>query len=121
MRPLDDDSLRLQWMTFANMLPVDLAAEAGRLKIIVPVIREDNRVEAVVENQMAAQYLGRILPQLTAHLRTTLQNDFITVAFPVDETRTVHHAYSPREILTEMVGKNAAFAQLVKALDLQPA
>lgn len=121
MRPLDEDSLRLQWMTFANMLPVDLAAEAGRLKIIAPVIREDNHVEAVVENQLAAQYLNRILPQLTAHLRTTLQNDFITVSFPVDETRTVHHAYSPREILTEMVNKNSAFAQLVKALDLQPA
>lgn len=121
MRPLDEDSLRLQWMMFANMLPVDLAAEAGRLKIIAPVIREDNHVEAVVENQLAAQYLNRILPQLTAHLRTTLQNDFITVSFPVDETRTVHHAYSPREILTEMVNKNSAFAQLVKALDLQPA
>lgn len=120
MRPLDEDSLRLQWMTFASMLPVDLAAEAGRLKIIAPVIREDNRVEATVENQLAAQYLNRILPQLTNHLRTTLQNDFITVSFPVDETRTVHHAYSPREILSEMVGKNPAFAQLVKALDLQP-
>lgn len=121
MRPLDEDSLRLQWMTFANKLPVELAAEAGRLKIIAPIIQGDNRVEAVVENQLAAQYLNRILPQLTAHLRTTLQNDFISVTFTVDETRTVHHAYSPREILTEMVSKNAAFAQLVKALDLQPA
>lgn len=108
-------------MTFANRLPVDLNAEAARMKIILPTVNDGYRIEAIVENQMAAQHLNNVVPQLTTYLRAALHNDFITVAFPVDETKVVHHAYSPREILTAMASRNASFAHLVKALDLQPA
>lgn len=107
-------------MTFANLLPNDLAAEAGRMKIIMPTVTDGHHIEAVVENQIAAQYLNNVVPQLTAHLRRTLRNDYITVAFPVDDTKVVHHAYSPREILNAMIAHNTAFAHLVKTLDLQP-
>lgn len=107
-------------MTFANQLPNDLNADAGRMKIMLPTVTDGHRIEAVVENQMAAQHLNKIVPQLTAYLRAALHNDYITVAFPVDETKVVRHAYSPREILTAMATRNAAFAHLVKTLDLQP-
>ncbi|MDO4210683.1 MAG: DNA polymerase III subunit gamma/tau [Bacteroidales bacterium] len=118
-QPFTADDLRLQWLTFANTLPVEEAAEAGRLKIVQPVIKENYRIEALVENQVAANYLGKIAPQLTAHLRATLRNDNITVAFPVDETHTIRHAYSPRKILAEMMQKNPALVTLIKTFDLQ--
>ena len=114
-----EDELRLQWMIFANELPVEHNAEAGRLKILQPKIKEGYIIEAMVDNQTAAQYMKQIAPQLTAHLRQTLHNDLITISFLVDETQVVRHAYSPREVFMQMTEKNHAFTQLVKAFNLQ--
>ena len=113
------DELALQWMMFANSLPVEEAAEAGRLKIMQPQIKEDFHVEALVDNQMAANYLGKIKAQLTAYLCESLQNDFITVSFPVDERHELHRVFSPREILANMKEKNIHFAKLAQKLELQ--
>lgn len=118
-RVFTPDELALQWMMFANSLPVEEAAEAGRLKIMQPQIKEDFHIEALVDNQMAANYLGKIKAQLTAYLRDNLQNDNITVSFPVDEHQELRRVFSPREILANMKEKNVHFAKLAQQLELQ--
>ena len=114
------EQLEYLWMRFANELPPAQLAEAGRLKMICPQLGEAQRVVGVVENEAAAAYLNKIVPQLTAFLRRELHNDAITVVFAVStERREKKRVFSPREIFRNMVETNEAFRQLAIELQLE--
>ena len=82
------EQLEYLWMRFANELPPAQLAEAGRLKMIRPQLGEAQRVVGVVENEAAAAYLNKIVPQLTAFLRRELHNDAVTVVFAVRDRKS---------------------------------
>ena len=114
------EQLEYLWMRFANELPPEQLAEAGRLKMIRPQLGEAQRVVGVVENEAAAAYLNKIVPQLTAFLRRELHNDAVTVVFAVStERREKKRVFSPREIFRNMVETNEAFRQLAIELQLE--
>ena len=114
------EQLEYLWMRFANELPPAQLAEAGRLKMIRPQLGEAQRVVGVVENEAAAAYLNKIVPQLTAFLRRKLHNDAVTVVFAVStERREKKRVFSPREIFRNMVETNEAFRQLAIELQLE--
>ena len=114
------EQLEYLWMRFANELPPEQLAEAGRLKMIRPQLGEAQRVVGVVENEAAAAYLNKIVPQLTAFLRRELNNDAVTVVFAVStERREKKRVFSPREIFRNMVETNEAFRQLAIELQLE--
>lgn len=114
------EQLEYLWMRFANELPPAQLAEAGRLKMIRPQLGEAQRVVGVVENEAAAAYLNKIVPQLTAFLRRELHNDAVTVVFAVStERREKKRVFSPREIFRNMVETNEAFRQLAIELQLE--
>ena len=114
------EQLEYLWMRFANELPPAQLAEAGRLKMIRPQLGEAQRVVGVVENEAAAAYLNKIVPQLTAFLRRELHNDAVTVVFAVStERREKKRVFSPREIFRNMVENNEAFRQLAIELQLE--
>lgn len=114
------EQLEYLWMRFANELPPAQLAEAGRLKMIRPQLGEAQRVVGVVENEAAAAYLNKIVPQLTAFLRRELHNDGVTVVFAVStERREKKRVFSPREIFRSMVETNEAFRQLAIELQLE--
>ncbi len=114
------EQLEYLWMRFANELPPAQLAEAGRLKMIRPQLGEAQRVVGVVENEAAAAYLNKIVPQLTAFLRRELYNDAVTVVFAVStERREKKRVFSPREIFRNMVETNEAFRQLAIELQLE--
>ena len=114
------EQLEYLWMRFANELPPEQLAEAGRLKMIRPQLGEAQRVVGVVENEAAAAYLNKIVLQLTAFLRRELHNDGVTVVFAVStERREKKRVFSPREIFRNMVETNEAFRQLAIELQLE--
>ena len=114
------EQLEYLWMRFANELPPAQLAEAGRLKMIRPQLGEAQRVVGMVENEAAAAYLNKIVPQLTAFLRRELHNDGVTVVFAVStERREKKRVFSPREIFRNMVETNEAFRQLAIELQLE--
>lgn len=113
------DELRHYWLLFANQLPADQGAEAGRLQMIVPTLKEDFCVEASVDNERAAKHLEMIKPRLTGFLRNALHNDFINVVFKVDDSVVTRCVASPREALAKMCEENPAVATLVQKLKLQ--
>lgn len=114
------EQLEYLWMRFANELPPAQLAEAGRLKMIRPQLGEAQRVVGGVENEAAAAYLNKIVPQLTAFLRRELHNDAVTVVFAVStERREKKRVFSPREIFRNMVETNEAFRQLAIELQLE--
>ena len=118
--PFTLEQLRYQWLRFANELPPKQGAESGRLKIMLPELKENCLVEAMVENSAAANYLRQVLPALTQYLRQGLRNDDIVVNFVVNTAVNVKpRAFSPREIYQEMLKKNEAFRQLAVTLRLE--
>ena len=118
--PFTIEELRYQWLRFANELPARQGAESGRLKIILPELKENNLVEGMVENSAAANYLQQVLPALTHYLRHGLKNDDVVVKFVVNTAVNAKpRAYSPREIFQEMLKKNEAFKKLAVDLRLE--
>ena len=114
------EELRYQWLRFANELPARQGAESGRLKTMLPELKENYLVEAMVENSAAANYLQQVLPALTQYLRHGLKNDDVVVKFIVNTAVNVRpRAYSPREIFQEMLKKNEAFKKLAMELRLE--
>lgn len=120
-QPFTEEEMRYHWLIFANELPIEHTAEAGRLKILKPCLKEGYLIEALVDNQLAATFLGKILPSLTDYLKQALHNQKITISFPIatDSSSVSRLVFSPREIFATMKNKNNHFAQLVKQLDLQ--
>lgn len=115
-----EEQLRYFWLRFANELPPQQNAEAGRLKNILPRVENDFHIVGTVENEAAANYLHKIQQQLTTFLRTELRNDMITVDFPV--TTVVHiqpKAFNRREMFNHMLKQNEALKQLSIALQLE--
>ena len=87
---------------------------------MLPELKENCLVEAMVENSAAANYLRQVLPALTQYLRQGLRNDDIVVNFVVNTAVNVKpRAFSPREIYQEMLKKNEAFRQLAVNLRLE--
>ena len=118
--PFTLEELRYQWLRFANELPARQGAESGRLKTMLPELKENYLVEAMVENSAAANYLQQVLPALTQYLRHGLKNDDVVVKFIVNTAVNVRpRAYSPREIFQEMLKKNEAFKKLAMELRLE--
>ena len=118
--PFTLEELRYQWLRFANELPARQGAESGRLKTMLPELKENYLVEAMVENSAAANYLQQVLPALTQYLRHGLKNDDVVVKFIVNTAVNVKpRAYSPREIFQEMLKKNEAFKKLAMELRLE--
>ena len=93
--------------------------EAGRLQMIVPTLKEDFCVEAIVDNERAAKHLEIIQPRLTGFLRSALHNDAIRVVFRVDDAVITRYVASPREALIKMCEENPAITTLIKKLKLQ--
>lgn len=129
-QPFDADRFAFACARFANELPHEHSAEAGRLKAIAteptrfrfsPAAPDGTLpIEILVDNQVAADLLNHILPQLTPFVADVLANDFIQVRFGVDDTQVVQRrAYTPREIFQQMKEKSPAVAQLAEALHLE--
>lgn len=129
-QPFDIDRFAYACTRFANELPHEHNAESGRLKAIAteptrfrfsPAAPDGTLpIEILVDNQVAADLLNQLLPQLTPFVANELRNDFIQVHFGVDETKVVQRrAYSPREIFQQMKEKSPAVAKLAEALHLE--
>lgn len=120
-QPFTEEEMRYHWLMFANGLPIEYAADAGRLKILKPCLKEGFLIEAPVDNQLAASYLNKILPLLTDYLKRALRNQKVNITFPIttDSSSASRLVFSPREIFATMKNKNNHFARLVKQLDLQ--
>ncbi|MGN0061435.1 MAG: DNA polymerase III subunit gamma/tau [Alloprevotella sp.] len=119
LQPFSTDELQHYWLLFANQLPANQGAEAGRLQMIVPTLKEDFCVEAIVDNERAAKHLEIIQPRLTGFLRSALHNDAIRVVFRVDDAVITRYVASPREALIKMCEENPAITTLIKKLKLQ--
>ncbi len=117
--PFDADALAYQWMRFCNMLPKEFTSTAERMKIIAPEIGEGWTVVVPIENDMLRQALETVRPKLTNHLRTELHNASIEIAYRQIAQTEKRRAFTPREMLNQVLETNHAAAELIRELHLE--
>lgn len=118
--PFTAEHFNYVWMRFAMQLPIEQAANAGRMKAMQPKVEEgNNEVVVMVENERVKKYMEDMLPSLLAYIRKELSNALISVIFKVDNSNLQNRRYmSPHEIFIEMQ-KNSHVAKLTKLFALE--
>lgn len=116
--PFTVDQLTYYWYSFAQNLPKEQTAMAGRMKSMKPQISENWLIEVEVENEMVEQYMHELQIPLMNYLRTNLRNDAITLKFHIT-ANNVTRAFSRTEQFKEMLEEYTALATLKEKLNLE--
>ena len=117
--PVTQDSLVYYWHRYANQLPREDSAVAGRMRSMKPVLLDDFVVEVKVENALVEGYMREKQIDLMNYLRTNLRNDFITLRFELLQADEEQRPVSRVEMLGDMLKNYPALAMLHKELDLE--
>ena len=116
--PFTVDQLTYYWYSFAQNLPKEQTAMAGRMKSMKPQISENWLIEVEVENEMVEHYMHELQIPLMNYLRTNLRNDAITLKFHIT-ANNVTRAFSRTEQFKEMLEECTALATLKEKLNLE--
>ncbi len=118
-REFEEKDLNYQWFRFANSLPKEKSAMAGRLKNMKPRLSEKTKVSVSVENEQVLQYMLGLKDELTRFLRRELGNGHVTVDFHVMTIDELPKAYSKKEQYAAMLQKSPELASLRALLGLE--
>lgn len=117
--PFSEEDLRFHWFEFINLLPVEEAANAGRMKTMSPQKTDDHTFEVSVENEIVQKYMESIRPKIEAHLRKALHNSRVTMVVRISENaNSAPKAYSRVEQFKMMSQKNPVLQKFTEAFDL---
>ena len=115
----NEDDLRLNWLNFANRLPVEESAIAGRMKGMRPKLLNDTTFEIVVNNELVEKSMQQMLPQIQDYMRVQLRNRKITMQLRVSQVNEQRRAYTRVEQYKLMATKNPSLLKLRDAFDLE--
>ena len=115
----NEKDLRYYWLEFANLLPVENAANAGRMKTMTPHLINDTTFEFVVDNEFVEKNMTDMIPQIQEHLRKQLHNSKITMTVRISKPQEVIKAYNKVEQYQMMSKKNPNLKRLCEELDLE--
>lgn len=113
------DDLLYYWLRYANQMPQEQAAMAGRMKNMTPKLNDNWKVEIVVENGMVEHYMHDLQLPIRNFLRENLHNELITLNIRIAEGNEPRRAYSRKEQLDDMLQRSDAFRQLAKNFQLE--
>ena len=116
--PISEEGLRICWKQFAQTLPKEESAIAGRLMNIRPNYNEDTSFSIIIDNKLAAQEMHSIKPRIESYLRKQMQNSKICMNIVLDEVRGIHRIHSRVEQFQIMEQHNSALTRLKKVFDL---
>ena len=117
---VDEKKLDYFWRDFANKLPQDETANAGRMRNIHPKLLSDQTTfEVTVDNGMVERNMQRLAPQIEEFLRTQLHNRKIKMTVRVSESQENTRAYSQPEKFRMMSEKNPSLLKLQKEFGLE--
>ena len=117
--PFTQDQLVYHWFRFAQQLPQEKSAIAGRMRNMNPKLKSDWTIEITVPNEMVEQYLRDIQVSIRNYLRTQLRNDLINLQIQVDQNSEEHKAFSRVEQLQDMLKRSPELEFLRKELGLE--
>jgi len=117
--PFTQENLLYYWLRYANQMPQEQAAMAGRMKNMTPKLNDNWQVEIVVENDMVEHYMHELQLPIRNFLRTNLRNDLITLHIRVAEGGETRRAYSRKEQFDDMLQRSDALRQLAANFQLE--
>jgi DNA polymerase-3 subunit gamma/tau len=118
-RPIYENDLLFYWHEFANLLPKEETAMAQRMRIMEPKLIEEHTFEVLVENNQVNEYLQKMVPRITAHMKKGLHNSKLTMTIRTAAPNEVTRFYSKPEQFQAMMKKNKAFAKLQHIFGLE--
>ena len=118
-RPFTEQDLRRCWLEFTNRLPVEEAANAGRMKAMTPHLLDERTFEIVVDNEIVEKYIREMVPQVEAYLQQQLHNSAIMMTVRVSAPKEVVKAYNRMEQYQLMNRKNPMLQRLSEEFELE--
>ena len=118
-RPFTEQDLRRCWLEFTNRLPVEEAANAGRMKAMTPHLLDERTFEIVVDNEIVEKYIREMIPQVEAYLQQQLHNSAIMMTVRVSAPKEVVKAYNRMEQYQLMNRKNPMLQRLSEEFELE--
>ena len=116
--PISEDGLRICWKQFAQSLPKEESAMAGRLINIRPQISGDATIIVTTDNKIVMQELHRMQTRIEAYLRHQMQNSLISLQVALENTQASHRIYSRVEQYQILEQRNPTLKRLKELLDL---
>lgn len=118
--PVSEDNVRYSWLEFANQLPIEENAMAGRMKNMRPKLLDDTTFEVVVENELVGKSMQAMSMRIVSHMRTQLHNSKIAMTVRVmEESDVKHRAYGRVEQFKLMSQKNPVLLKLKETFGLE--
>ncbi|MCD8310540.1 MAG: DNA polymerase III subunit gamma/tau [Prevotellaceae bacterium] len=117
--PISEEALNRCWREYAASMPQEQVAMAKRMGSMQVHLTDADTFEAVVENEIVADSLTALIPQVQAYLRRELKNSRLTMKVSVSEQAIQPHTYNRAEKYRLMTGKNKALEQLKEQFGLE--
>lgn len=117
--PFEEKDLSYYWYRFAQSLPKEESAMAGRMQNMRPTLADGWTVVVPVENPLVEEYMQRLQVKLMSYLREQLRNDHINLRYRMVEQGEQGRAYSRREQLADMLNRSKPLSMLCEALKLE--
>ncbi len=113
-------SLLVVWKEFIEQLSRDEAALAQRMKAIEPqLIEGEDAFEVIANNNIVAEELRRIAPQLEHHISLRMAGKKLKMQIRLRKATDKKHTYSPQESFSIMCKENEALGKLKELFGLE--
>ena len=116
--PINEDGLRICWKQFADNLPQEESAMAGRLTNMRPQLTGESTFTITTENKIVAQDLHNMRPEIEKFLRLQMQNSKICMQINIEEQQPTHRIYSRVEQYQILEQRNPVLKKLKETLEL---
>ena len=115
----NENDIRYYWLEFANSLPIEENAMAGRMKNIRPKLLNDTTFEVLVENELVGKRMQLMARDIVYHIRTQLRNNKIEMSVRVMEEGEHKRAYGRVDQFKLMAQKNPVLLKLQEVFSLE--
>ena len=107
------------WFEYAERLPQEQTALAGRMRGIRPKMVNDTTFEVVVDNEIVAGEFNAMISVIQDYMRSHLKNRKVTMSVRVSEPGEKVRAYSRVERFQVMAQKNHSLIELKEKFGLE--
>ncbi|MBR3896734.1 MAG: DNA polymerase III subunit gamma/tau [Bacteroidaceae bacterium] len=117
--PVTESNIRYCWNEFANQLPIEENATAGRMKNMRPKLLNDTTFEVVVDNELVNKKMQSMASKIVQHMRTQLHNSKIEMTVRIMAPNEAKRAYGIVEQYQIMSTKNPVLQKFKETFNLE--
>lgn len=117
-RPFNEEDVQHCWMDYANQLPIEDSATAGRMKDMTLKLLDEYTFEVTVNNELVEKELLKLKQHILSHMQKSLHNRRIDMLIKIEETE-IKRAYGRVEQFQLMTEKNPVLQKLKETFNLE--